>query len=108
MGTNRPTNDPTTQRPNDTQREQEITLDDIADLRPPAHMNRMANLRTFRCTKGRVGIIPQDPDLTSQSIYRLWQQCANQETVPSHNGLLRRPPTHTLGHLSSQSHRPGA
>merc|ERR1711895_142260 len=81
MGTNRPTNDPTTQRPNDTQREQEITLDDIADLRPPAHMNRMANLRTFRCTKGRVGIIPQDPDYTSQSIYKLWQQCAEQETV---------------------------
>ena len=66
---------------NDTQRAEEITLEDIADLRPPAYMNKMADLQTFRCTKGRVGIIPHDPDYTSQSVYNLWNQAAEHGTV---------------------------
>ena len=57
---------------NDRQEMEEITLEDIADLRPPPYMNRTATLQNFRCTNGRVGMISNDPDHHSQSIHKLW------------------------------------
>ena len=57
---------------NDRQEMEEITLEDIADLRPPPYMNKTASLQNFRCTNGREGTISNDPDSHSQSIHRLW------------------------------------
>ena len=59
---------------NDRHEVAEITLEDIADLRPPDYMNQAADLQTFRCTNSRELIIPDDQDYHAQSIHRLWTQ----------------------------------
>ena len=85
---------------NDRQEAEEITLDDIADLRPPAYINRIASLQTFRCTNGREEIISNDPDYDSQSIHKLWTRVLEQGRITM-NGTTGHPVCQPRSHTGT-------
>jgi len=69
-------------RVNDRNREKEVFLEDIQNLRPPAYMNQTATLQTFRCTDDRTFSTPIDPDRHHQAIYKLWNLVKGNGQTP--------------------------
>ena len=69
-------------RVNDRNVAEEITLEDIQDLRPPAYMNQIATLQTFRCTNNRTSSTPIDPDRHHQAVHRLWNLVKESGQTP--------------------------
>ena len=76
-------------RVNDRNMAEEITLEDIQDLRPPDYMNDITALQTFRCTNNRTFSAPVDPDHHHQAIHKLW-------TLVKENGQAPRMGTTAL------------
>ena len=58
----------------DRQEMGQITLEDVADLRPPTYMNQTTDLQTFRCTDNREFTKQDNPDKYATAIHDLWTQ----------------------------------
>ena len=58
----------------DRQEMGQITLEDVADLRPPTYMNQTTDLQTFRCTDNREFTKQDNPDKYATAVHDLWTQ----------------------------------
>ena len=94
-------------RVNDRNMAEEITLEDIQDLRPPAYMNQIATLQTFRCTNNRTFSTPVDPDRHHQAIHKLWNLVKrNGQTPKMGTTALMQTPAATGAHPLPHSRTP--
>ena len=92
-------------RVNDRNAAEEITLEDIQDLRPPDYMNDITTLQTFRCTNNRSFSTPVDPDHHHQAIHNLWNLVKGNRRAPK-MGTTSITPAATGAHPLSHSRTP--